>query len=100
MFNQLSVFVTLLWVSATLHAEGAFDTGWGRAFDSSAYGQLFFTLMQVFGIWACIRALLWMVQYANHQQTKRGYGKCTGIFIAGCLLFYAHESINVIYNTF
>lgn len=100
MLEKIGLLLTLLWLNVAIYAEGAFDTGWGRAFQSSAYGQLFFTLMQVFGIWACIRALLWMVQYANHQQTKRGYFKCTGIFIAGCLMYFAHESIDVIYNTF
>lgn len=100
MREKISLLLLLSLQTLSVYGQDAFDTGWGRAFATSAYGQLFFLLMQVFGIWACIRALLWMVQYANHQQTKRGYFKCVGIFIAGCLLYFSHESINVIYHSF
>ena len=96
---QLLVCLYLIVVTATASADDLFATGWGRTLDSSAIGQLFFTAMELFGIWTCLKSLILVYRYA-HNQTKHGYWTSFTIFLAGCLMYFMHETLNLIYNSF
>lgn len=89
----------LLFFVVNAPAADLFASGWGSAFDASPEGQLFFTAMEVFGIWTCIKSLILVYRYAHHK-TQHGYWTCTTIFLAGCLLYFMHETLNLLYQSF
>lgn len=91
-----SVFFLL---SASSYADNLFATGWGRTFDASAEGRLFFTAMEVFGIFTCMKSLTMVYRYANNKG-KHGYWTCCTIFLSGCLMYFMHATFNLIYNSF
>ena len=95
------ITLSLMMMSFVVKAEAAnlFATGWGRSFDSSPEGRLFFTAMEIFGIWTCMKSLILVYRYAQNK-TKHGYWKSTTIFLAGCLMYFKHGTLNLIYNSF
>ena len=98
-FKTSAMACVLLLISNHAMAADLFATGWGREFNASPEGQLFFVMMQLFGIWTCIKALTLAYRYA-HNKTKHGYWTSTTIFLAGTLLYFMHETLNLIYNSF
>jgi hypothetical protein len=94
-------WVLLLMIEATQAFAGdAFSTGWGRALNTSPVGMLFFVFLEVLGIWTCLKSLRLLYQFYNHKQNKYGWWTCLTIFFTGCLLYFSHGTINVIYNSF
>lgn len=85
--------------SAYAYADDLFATGFGKAFDGSSEGQLVFILLQAAGIYFCLKSLHLVYGYHLGKQTQCGNWNCSMRFLAGTLLFYGHETANLIYNT-
>jgi hypothetical protein len=90
----------LLMTSSSVYADDLFQTGWGSAFNSSPEGQLVFILLQVVGIWTCIKSMMLLHAYNKGTQTTYSKWNCSMRFLAGVLLYYGHETANLIYNSF
>jgi len=99
MLKRIKWFVVLMSVQCSAYAADLFATGWGQNFNSSPEGQLFFTLMELFGIWTCMKSLILVYRFA-HNQSKHGYWTCFTIFMAGSLIYFMHGTLNLIYNSF
>ncbi len=99
MWRKLVVLLWLLSWSKWALAGDLFATGWGHAFDTSSEGILVFTLLQCFGMWACFKSLRFLYAYHYGKQNRYGNGACFMMFIAGVMLFYGHQTVNVIYNS-
>ena len=97
--KKLGLVLMMMLIVVNTQAANLFASGWGRTFDSSPEGQLFFTAMEVFGIWTCMKSLILVYRYA-HNKTKHGYWTCITIFLAGSLMYFMHGTLNLIYNSF
>ncbi len=86
--------------SRCAYADDLFATGWGAAFNSSAEGQLVFTMLAAAGIYFCMKSLHLLYGYHLGKQTQHGNWNCAMRFLAGTFLFYGHETANFIYNSF
>lgn len=99
MWKKLMIVLWLFSISEYALADDLFATGWGHAFDVSPEGTLIFTLLQCFGIWACFKSLRLLYAYHHGKQSRFGNGACFMMFMAGVLIFYAHQTANAIYNS-
>ena len=100
MWKKLNIALVLLFVQTAVYADDLFATGWGYAFDASAYGQLFFTAMEVLGIVTCIKSLAYLYQYVHGKQQRFGYWTCLIFFFAGVALYFMHDTLNLLYTSF
>jgi len=81
------------------YADNIFATGFGKAFDVSPVGQMISGLLKAVGAYASLKAIYLVYEYKNGIQTQCSTRTCASMFIAGVLLFYAHVTINAIYNS-
>lgn len=96
-FNVL--FISLSLIGTNCYAGDLFATGWGRSFNSSSEGQLVFLCLQVFGIYTCLKSLRLIYGYHYGTQTRYGYWRCFLVFVAGSILYYPHETLNIFYHS-
>lgn len=85
--------------SVYAYADDLFATGWGHAFDSSAEGQMVFAVCCAAGVYFCIKSLHLLYGYHLGKQTQYGNWNCSMRFLAGTMLYFAHGTANLFYNS-
>jgi len=98
---QIILAVSILAVlSQNVMADNLFATGWGRSFNHSAMGELFFATLEVVGILGCLKTLYCAYRYYKHQDLSQSVLKLCLRFIGSTFLYFSHETMNLIYNSF